>query len=154
MKYLPPVLVLIGFLLIWSVSAQIYNLPFMLPGPMAVAKAFVTDIEIVMIGASLTIQEVLFGYLSAIVIGITVAAIMSQSKILERSFYPYAILLQTVPVVAVAPLIVLWFGFEMKSVIIVSFIISLFPIINNTLLGLKSTSKNLVELIHLQNNSR
>ena len=154
MKYLPPVLVLIGFLLIWSVSAQIYNLPFMLPGPMAVAKAFVTDIEIVMIGASLTIQEALFGYLSAIVIGITVAAIMSQSKILERSFYPYAILLQTVPVVAVAPLIVLWFGFEMKSVIIVSFIISLFPIINNTLLGLKSTSINLVELFQLHNKSR
>ena len=62
----------------------------------------------------------------------------------ERSFYPYALLLQTVPVVAVAHLIVLWFGFEMKSVIIVSFIISLFPIINNTLLGLKSTSINLV----------
>ena len=151
MKYIPPVVVLIGFLLIWSVSAQIYNLPFMLPGPMAVAKAFVTDIEIVMIGASLTIQEALFGYLSAIVIGITVAAIMSQSKILERSFYPYAILLPTVPV---APLIVLWFGFEMKSVIIVSFIISLFPIINNTLLGLKSTSINLVELFQLHNKSR
>ena len=71
---------------------------------------------------------------------------MSQSKILERSFYPYAILLQTVPVVAVAPLIVLWFGFEERSVVIVSLIISLFPIINNTLLGLKSTSTNLVEL--------
>jgi len=79
---------------------------------------------------------------------------MSQSKILERSFYPYAILLQTVPVVAVAPLIVLWFGFEMRSVIIVSFIISLFPIINNTLLGLKSTSINLVELFQLHNKSR
>ena len=121
---------------------------------MAVAEAFVNDIEIVLIGASLTIQEALIGYLSAIIIGISVAAIMSQSKILERSFYPYAILLQTVPVVAVAPLIVLWFGFEMKSVIIVSFIISLFPIINNTLLGLKSTSINLVELFQLHNKSR
>ena len=154
MKYIPPILVLVGFLLIWSVAAQIYNLPFMLPGPLAVAKAFINDIDIVLIGASLTIQEALFGYLSAIVVGITVAAIMSQSKILERSFYPYAILLQTVPVVAVAPLIVLWFGFEMKSVIIVSFIISLFPIINNTLLGLKSTSINLVELFQLHNKSR
>ena len=151
---LPPIFVLIFFLFIWSVAAQVYNLPFMLPGPMAVAEAFVNDIEIVLIGASLTIQEALIGYLSAIIIGISVAAIMSQSKILERSFYPYAILLQTVPVVAVAPLIVLWFGFEMKSVIIVSFIISLFPIINNTLLGLKSTSINLVELFQLHNKSR
>jgi NitT/TauT family transport system permease protein len=71
---------------------------------------------------------------------------MSLSKILERSLYPYAILLQTVPVVAVAPLIVLWFGFEIKSIIIISIIIALFPIINNTLLGLKSTPKTLVEL--------
>ena len=52
---------------------------------------------------------------------------MSQSKILERSFYPYAILLQTLPAVAVAPLIVLWFGFDMLSVVIISLIISLFP---------------------------
>ena len=89
-----------------------------------------------------------------ILIGITSAAIMSQSKILERSFYPYAILLQTVPVVAVAPLIVLWFGFDEKSVIIISLIISLFPIVNNTLLGLKSTSTNLVELFQMHNSSR
>ena len=59
---IPPILVLILFLFIWSVSAKVYNLPFMLPGPMAVAEAFVNDIEIVLIGASLTIQEALIGY--------------------------------------------------------------------------------------------
>ena len=153
-RIIPPILVLILFLFLWSVAAQVYNLPFLLPGPMAVAGAFINDIDIILIGASLTIQEALFGYLSAIIIGIVSAAIMSQSRMLESSFYPYAILLQAVPVVAVAPLIVLWFGFEMRSVIIVSFIISLFPIINNTLLGLKSTSINLVELFQLHNKSR
>ena len=153
-RIVPPILVLILFLFLWSVAAQVYNLPFLLPGPMAVAGAFINDIDIILIGASLTIQEALFGYLSAIIIGIVSAAIMSQSRMLESSFYPYAILLQTVPVVAVAPLIVVWFGFEMRSVIIVSFIISLFPIINNTLLGLKSTSINLVELFQLHNKSR
>ena len=99
-------------------------------------------------------QEALCGYLLAISIGVTSAAIMSQSKILERSFYPYAILLQTLPAVAVAPLIVLWFGFDMLSVVIICLIISLFPIINNTLLGLKSTSINLVELFQMHNKSR
>jgi NitT/TauT family transport system permease protein len=74
---------------------------------------------------------------------------MSLNHVAERSLYPYAILLQTVPVVAVAPLIVLWFGFEMKSIIIISVIISLFPIINNTLLGLKSTPTTLVELFEM-----
>ena len=150
----PPLLVLILFLTIWSFSAHLYDMVFLLPGPMTVATAFVTDFDIIIGGAWITFQEALYGYLSAIIIGITSAAIMSQSKILERSFYPYAILLQTVPVVAVAPLIVLWFGFEMKSVIIISLIISLFPIINNTLLGLKSTPTTLVELFQMHHSSR
>ena len=151
---LPPILVLIIFLLVWSIGANLYNMAFLLPNPLQVAQAFATDIDMVIGGLWITFQEALYGYLLAISIGITFAAIMSQSKLLERSFYPYAILLQTLPAVAVAPLIVLWFGFEMKSVIIISLIISLFPIINNTLLGLKSTSINLVELFQMHNQSR
>jgi NitT/TauT family transport system permease protein len=125
-----------------------------LPNPLEVAQAFVSDFELIVGGLWITFQEALYGYLLAISIGITSAAIMSQSKILERSFYPYAILLQTLPAVAVAPLIVLWFGFDMLSVVVISLIISLFPIINNTLLGLKSTSINLVELFQMHNSSR
>jgi len=151
---LPPILVLVFFLAIWSIGARIYNMAFLLPGPMLVAEAFVTDIDMVIEGAKITLQEAFTGFILAIMIGITVATIMSLSKILERSLYPYAILLQTVPVVAVAPLIVLWFGFEMRSVIIISLIISLFPIINNTLLGLKSTSINLVELFDMHKASK
>ena len=105
-------------------------------------------------GATITLREAFTGYILAIIIGISVATTMSLSKVLERSLYPYAILLQTVPVVAVAPLIVLWFGFEERSVILISLIISLFPIINNTLLGLKSTSKNLVELFDMHKSSK
>ena len=126
-----PFSVLVIFLLVWSFAASLYDMVFLLPGPMKVVEAFIEDFHIILGGAWITLREALFGYLLAISIGITFAAIMSQSKILERSFYPYAILLQTVPVVAVAPLIVLWFGFEMRSVVIISLIISLFPIINN-----------------------
>ena len=153
-NFIPPIIVLILFLAIWSIAAHLYNMAFLLPNPLQVAQAFVADIDMVIGGLWITFQEALYGYLLAISIGITFAAIMSQSKILERSFYPYAILLQTLPAVAVAPLIVLWFGFEMKSVVIISLIISLFPIINNTLLGLKSTSINLVELFQLHSSSK
>lgn len=151
---LPPILVLVLFLIIWSIGARIYDMAFLLPGPMLVAEAFVTDIDMVIEGATTTLREAFTGYILAIVIGILVATTMSLSKILERSLYPYAILLQTVPVVAVAPLIVLWFGFEERSVILISLIISLFPIINNTLLGLKSTSINLVELFDMHKASK
>ena len=153
-KILPPILVLIIFLIVWSIAASLYGMPFLLPNPLEVLQAFVSDFELIIGGLWITFQEALYGYLLAISIGITSAAIMSQSKILERSFYPYAILLQTLPAVAVAPLIVLWFGFDMLSVVIISLIISLFPIINNTLLGLKSTSTNLVELFQMHNSSR
>ena len=153
-NFIPPILVLVIFLIVWSIAAHLYNMAFLLPNPLEVAQAFVADIDMVIGGLWITFQEALYGYLLAISIGITFAAIMSQSKLLERSFYPYAILLQTLPAVAVAPLIVLWFGFEMKSVVIISLIISLFPIINNTLLGLKSTSINLVELFQLHSSSR
>ena len=151
---LPPILVLVLFLAVWSVGAKIYDLVFLLPGPMTVAKAFINDFTIIFQGAIITFREALIGYLLAITLGIIVATTMSLSKMLERSLYPYAILLQTVPVVAVAPLIVLWFGFEERSVIIISLIISLFPIINNTLLGLKSTSINLVELFDMHKASK
>ena len=150
----PPILVLIIFLLVWTFVAHLYNMSFLLPNPLEVFEAFIQDIDLIITSLWITFQEALYGYLTAIIIGITSAAIMSQSKILERSFYPYAILLQTLPAVAVAPLIVLWFGFEMRSVVIISLIISLFPIINNTLLGLKSTSINLVELFQMHNQSR
>ena len=151
---IPPILVLVLFLSVWAIGAKLYNMAFLLPGPMLVAQAFITDIDMVIEGATITLREAFTGYILAIFIGISIATIMSLSKILERSLYPYAILLQTVPVVAVAPLIVLWFGFEEKSVIIVSLIISLFPIINNTLLGLKSTSINLVELFDMHDASK
>lgn len=145
-KILPPAIILFLFLGSWHVGALWYNMAFILPTPYVVAKTFVADFDIIMIGLGLTFEAAFTGYIIAVLIGLLVATIMSLSNILEKSLYPYAVLLQTVPVVAVAPLIVLWFGFEMKSIIIISIIISLFPIINNTLLGLKSTSTTLVEL--------
>ena len=153
-KIIPPVLILVLFLGSWHIGALIYNMAFLLPTPYAVLQTFINDFTIIMIGLKQTFQAAFTGYIIAAIIGIAVATIMSLSKILERSLYPYAILLQTVPVVAVAPLIVLWFGFEIKSIIIISVIIALFPIINNTLLGLKSTSKTLVELFDYHNTSK
>ena len=153
-KIVPPVLILVLFLGSWHIGALIYNMAFLLPTPYAVLQTFINDFTIIMIGLKQTFQAAFTGYIIAAIIGIAVATIMSLSKILERSLYPYAILLQTVPVVAVAPLIVLWFGFEIKSIIIISVIIALFPIINNTLLGLKSTSKTLVELFDYHNTSK
>jgi NitT/TauT family transport system permease protein len=127
---------------------------YLVPSPQEVAAAVGENAGVLVVAALTTLKEATFGYLLAIVGGISLAAVLSQSKILERSIYPYAVLLQTVPVVAVAPLIVLWFGYNDMSVVIISLIMSLFPIVNNTLLGLRSTSRNLTELFALHNRSR
>lgn len=127
---------------------------YLVPSPQEVAAAVAENAGVLLVATLTTLKEATFGYLLAIVGGISLAAVLSQSKLLERSIYPYAVLLQTVPVVAVAPLIVLWFGYNDLSVVIISLIMSLFPIVNNTLLGLRSTSRNLVELFALHNKSR
>jgi NitT/TauT family transport system permease protein len=127
---------------------------FLFPGPMQVARAMIENGPTVLAATLATLREASLGYIAAIVLGVTIAGILSQSRLLERCIYPYAVLLQTVPVVAVAPLIVLWFGYNDFAVIVISLIISLFPIINNTLLGLHSTSRNLVELFAMHRTSR
>ena len=152
----PVVLVAVVAIAAWYVLTEtVYKgKGYLVPAPQEVAVAVGENASVLLIAALTTLKEATFGYLLAIVGGITLAALLSQSKILERSIYPYAVLLQTVPVVAVAPLIVLWFGYNDLSVVIISLIMSLFPIVNNTLLGLRSTSRNLTELFALHNQSR
>ncbi|MBP7566311.1 MAG: ABC transporter permease [Burkholderiaceae bacterium] len=139
----------------WLLSATVYaGKAYLLPGPGAVAAAAAENAGTLAMATWITFREACLGYLAAIVLGVVIAAAMSQSRLVERSLYPYAVLLQTVPVVAIAPLIVLWFGYNELSVVVISFIMALFPIINNTLLGLRSTSRTLVELFALHNDSR
>lgn len=153
---LPPAVVLVLVVMGWYLlTLTVYaGKAFLVPPPDAVAAAMWEQRDVILQATLTTFREAASGYCLAIVIGISVAAALSQSKILERSFYPYAVLLQTVPIVAVAPLIVLWFGYDERSVIIISLIIALFPIINNTLLGLLSTSRNLVDLFNMHKTSR
>ncbi len=139
----------------WLLTETVYKgKGYLVPSPQEVAAAVGENAGVLLVATLTTLKEASLGYLLAIVGGISLAAVLSQSKLLERSIYPYAVLLQTVPVVAIAPLIVLWFGYNDLSVVIISLIMSLFPIVNNTLLGLRSTSRNLTELFALHNTSR
>ena len=152
----PVVLVAVVGIAFWyALTETVYKgKGYLVPSPQAVAAAVGENARVLLVATLTTLKEATFGYLLAIVGGVALAAVLSQSKILERSIYPYAVLLQTVPVVAIAPLIVLWFGYNDLSVVIISLIMSLFPIVNNTLLGLRSTSRNLTELFALHNRSR
>lgn len=152
----PPLIVFVLFIGAWWVIANtLYaDEEFLLPGPGDVLSAGWNNAGEIWSATRITLVEAAAGFGSAIVIGMSAAILMSQAKWLERSMYPYAVMLQTVPVVAVAPVIVLWFGYNQTSVIVVSFMIAVFPIINNTLLGLLSADRNHVDLFRMHRAGR
>lgn len=150
----PPILVFIVFVVAWQVVCRAMQIPrFLLPAPTDVVEAWIENRDSLLGALLSTFVSALIGFGLAIIIGISVALLMSQSKLVERSIFPYAVLLQTIPIVAIAPLIVIWFGAGMPAVVCIAFLIALFPIITNTAAGLTSTDHNLVAMFELYNAS-
>jgi NitT/TauT family transport system permease protein len=155
LRFVAPVGAFVGFLVLWKLAVTLFEIkPFILPPPEAVIWAFRDEGLYLLRQLAHTAQMAVMGYALAIAVGVSVAILFSQSKLLEVSLYPYAVLLQTTPIIAIAPLIVIWAGIGDKSIITISFIISLFPIIANTTLGLTSVDNNLLNLFRLNNANR
>jgi NitT/TauT family transport system permease protein len=156
----PPLIVLGVFVVIWYIVSYLVLSPerrFLLPPPhqvVAVAFGDATNRAELFNGLFVTFSVSMTGLVLAIFLGVSVAFVMSQERWLERSFYPYAVILQTIPILAIVPLIGLWFGFEFTSRVIVCVLIALFPIITNTLFGLKSVDPSLHDLFTLQHVNR
>ena len=151
----PPLVVFAGFLLAWQLLCTALAVPpYLVPTPTRVAAAAIDNAAALATGAGLTALAALLGLLISLLLGTTVAIAFSQSRFLARSLYPYAIFLQTVPIVAVAPLIVIWFGTGLASVVLVAVIISLFPVITNGTTGLTRVDPTYLELFALRDASR
>lgn len=150
-----PVAVFAAVLGTWTGACLLFRIPeYILPTPAAVVSALVERHENLLQSLRITALEAVGGYLLGVLAGVIVALLFAQSPVVRRSFYPYALILQTVPIVAVAPLILMWFGSGLRSVMLVAFIICLFPIIANTTQGLISVPRNLVDLFRMANASR
>lgn len=150
-----PILVFVAIVVLWDIVTKSFHIPsYVVPNPFAVVSSALNNLPTLYRGVITTFISAVVGFGMSIIVGITVAIIMSQSKWLELSLYPYPILFQTVPIIAVAPLIVVWFGYGQSAIIIISFLISLFPIIANTNIGLTSTPSGLIELFQVTNASR
>ncbi|MRH44349.1 ABC transporter permease subunit [Aquibacillus halophilus] len=153
--YLGPIIAFTIFIAIWQAVPTILDLKhYILPKPTDVVGAAISDWHLLWPAVQITVVESLVGFLVSAVIGILVSIILASSKILERSIYPYAIVLQTIPVVAVAPIVVIWFGAGYNSIVVISFLIGFFPVISNTLMGLNSVDKNMDDLFLLYNASK
>ncbi len=147
---LAPLVALAVFLTLWETVTRVLAVPaWLFPPPSAIAVAAARD-GATLLGAALTTgRSALVGFGLSAGVGVLAAILLSSSRLLERALYPYTLFLQTVPIVAIAPLLVLWFGPGGRAVAISSFIVSLFPVIANTLTGLRSVEPPLRDLFRL-----
>ena len=137
----PQAIVLAVLIFVWWAAVRILDpKPFIFPSPGRVLDTAVTDADRLWTGFKNTLYASVVGFLFATAVGVGAALFLSLSRMLERAFFPWAVLLQTVPAVAVAPLYVLWWGPGRQSVMLVAFTITLFPILANSLAGLRSAA--------------
>lgn len=154
-RVVPPLLVFAGFVLVWQLACVALALPaYLVPAPTQVAAAARANAAALATATGLTALAALLGLAISLALGTAIAVAFSQSRVLARSLYPYAIFLQTVPIVAVAPLIVIWFGTGLASVVLVAVIISLFPVITNGTTGLTRVDPQFLELFAMRDATR
>lgn len=140
-------------LLVVAVAAEIavrmgWVRSFLIPAPSAIAISMVRDWPDLSHAAMETTLASLIGFTMSAVFGILIAVLLSSAASVQRAFYPYAVFFQTVPIIAIAPLLVIWVGWD-RTVVASAFIVSIFPVIANTLTGLLSTDPALRDLFRL-----
>lgn len=154
-RFAPPLVAALAGLLAWELLARGLSIPrYLLPPPSAVATAAAADAGTLARASWVTLSAAGAGFLASAGVGVVTAVGLASSRWLERGFYPYALVLQTVPIVAIAPLLVLWFGAGLRAVIASAFIVSVFPVIANALAGLRSVDPALRDLFRMHGASR
>lgn len=142
-------LALVGaLLLIWQLGVPLLGLSeFVLPTPWAIASRMVKEAGLLLIHSYYSLLEIMAGFIASVVLGIPLALAIFYSKSFERAVYPLLVALQTVPKIALAPLLVLYLGYGWWPKIALAFLISFFPIVISTVVGLQSLDKGLVNLV-------
>jgi len=149
-KVLPPVAVLLIAIATLQAYVKLAHVPkYMMPLPTDVLKTLAADRWELLESLATTAEAALIGFFSSAIIGMTAAILLAASPWIRRAFYPYTLFFQTVPIVAIAPLLVIWFDAGLVSVSTSAFIVSVFPVIANTLAGLLSTDPALLDLFQL-----
>ena len=145
-----PLMVGALFLAIWEVVVRAENIPpYILPGPLAIAASLWTDGPSLLGSLLVTLRVTLAALATAAVVGGAIAVLFSLSRILELSLFPYAVILQVTPIVAIAPLIIIWVHEPFLALLVCAWIVAFFPVVANTTVGLNSVDRNLLALFRL-----
>jgi putative hydroxymethylpyrimidine transport system permease protein len=155
MKWAAPAALLAAAIGGWELLARLGNVQdYLLPAPSEVARALVDDRDLLLPDTWVTAREVLLGFGLAIAAGLVIAILLHLSPVLRRAFYPLVVASQAVPVVVIAPILVIWVGFGITPKLIVIALICFFPVVVNTLDGLESVDPDQVKVLRTLDASR
>jgi ABC-type nitrate/sulfonate/bicarbonate transport system permease component len=147
-RILPPLLFAIAVLVLWQLYVGVSGIKeSSLPKPTQIATAFWDNRSLLWSNGWVTIKEIVLGYLAAVIVGVGLAVLVSMWLVAERALYPWLVISQTVPVPAIAPIFVIWFGFDIRPKLLVIALVTFFPIVVNTIDGLKSADPELLNLL-------
>jgi len=150
-----PVLGLIGAIALWWLATVVFSIePYLVPGPGDVVRKFFEQPAYLLKETGVSLLETIEGFALAIVVGVPIAVVIVRSAILERLVYPLLLMLNAIPKIAVAPLLVVWMGFGQWPKVVMVLLMCFFPIVISTAQGMKSTPVELVELLRSLNASR
>ncbi|MBI1206345.1 MAG: ABC transporter permease subunit [Azospirillum sp.] len=157
LRIVVPVAVAAAGLALWEFLVAYYDVPrFVLPAPSAVWTSLVDDFAVLAGSWWLTVRITLEAYFLAVVGGVALAVLFSQSRLVELALFPYAVVLQVTPVVSIAPLVIIWVGLDHadRALLILAWVVAFFPILSNTTFGLRSVDHNLLNLFELYGATR
>jgi NitT/TauT family transport system permease protein len=151
----PPLATAVVVVLVWHVAVVATGIaPYLLPAPGVVAREAWAHLGDLAAATLRTASAAILALAASIAAGLAIAFVFSQSRTIARSLYPYAIFLQTVPIVAIAPLVIIWSGPGFRSVVLIAFLVSLFPIVTSATEGLTSIEGDLHELFRISRATR
>ena len=160
-RWLPPIVIVAVLLGLWQLAASLdvianaLNIePFLVPSPSEIAQSLWADRSLLLDNGWVTLQEVLAGFALSVVAGVAFAVVLHLSPMLRRAFYPLLIASQTVPIVVIAPILVVWLGFGIGPKLVIIALICFFPITVNTLDGLRSVDPDLMKMMRTLDASR
>jgi ABC-type nitrate/sulfonate/bicarbonate transport system permease component len=147
-RWLTPVALLALVAVIWEIGVRVRGTPrWLLPPPSVIARTLYDDRALLLHHTWVTFEEVMLGFGLALAAGLLLAVAIDASLVLERTIYPIVIASQTIPIVALAPLLLIWFGYGLLPKVLVTALIAFFPIAVNTVDGLRSTDRELLNLL-------
>lgn len=150
-----PLLVGVLVLLMWQLTVMAFDVPkYLVPSPVDIGQSLVSDFPSLFNALLMTLKVTFLAFAIAVMVGVAASLLFVQSKWIEISLFPYAVLMQVTPVVAIAPLIIIWVDDTTWALTICAVIVAIFPIISNTTLGLRSVDPNLLSMFWMYRTSR